>query len=52
MFEKKEKIELDGNSSKSFNTKTIPKETAKCHLGNGIKFKIYKNTNKTTNHEV
>ena len=39
MFEKKEKIELDGNSSKSFNTKTIPKETAKCHLGNGIKFK-------------
>ena len=39
MFEKKEKIELDGNSTKTFNTKIIPKETAKCHLGNGVKFK-------------
>ena len=39
MFEKKEKIELDSDSTKSFNTNKIPKETAKCHLGNGVKFK-------------
>ena len=39
MFEKKSKIELDDDSTKSFSSKTIPKESAKCHLGNGIKFK-------------
>lgn len=39
MFEKKATIELDDDSTKSFSSKTTPKESAKCHLGNGIKFK-------------
>ena len=38
MFEKK-KIELHSDSTKSPDTKIVPKETAKCHLGNGVKFK-------------
>ena len=39
MFEKKSKIELDDDSTKSFFSKTTPKESARCHLGNGVKFK-------------
>ena len=39
MFEKKEKIELDNDSTKSFTSEIAPKESAKCHLGNGVKFK-------------
>ena len=39
MFEKKDKIELDNNSAKSFASKIAPKESANCHLGNGVKFK-------------
>ena len=39
MFEKKEKIELDNDSTKSFTSEMAPKESAKCHLGNGVKFK-------------
>ena len=38
MFEKM-KIELHSDSTKSTDTKIVPKETAKCHLGNGVKFK-------------
>ena len=39
MFEKKEKNELDDDSTKSFSSKTAPAESAKCHLGHGVKFK-------------
>jgi cytoskeletal protein CcmA (bactofilin family) len=39
MFEKKAKNELDDDSTKSFFSKTTPKESAKCHLGNGVKCK-------------
>ena len=39
MFEEKAKIEMDDDSTKSFSSKTTPAESAKCHLGNGIKFK-------------
>ena len=39
MFEKKEKIELDNDSTKSFSSAIVPKESAKCHIGNGVKFK-------------
>ena len=39
MFEKKEKIELDNDSTKSFSSEIAPKESAKCHIGNGVKFK-------------
>ena len=39
MFEKKEKIELDSDLAKSLASKIAPKESAKCHFGNGVKFK-------------
>ena len=39
MFEKKAKIEMEDDSTKSFSSKTTPKESAKCHLGHGVKFK-------------
>ena len=39
MFEKKQKIEMDSDSAKSFTSKIVPKESAKCYLGNGVKFK-------------
>ena len=39
MFEKKEKIELDNDAAKSLASEIAPKESAKCHLGNGVKFK-------------
>ena len=39
MFEKKQKIEMGSDSAKSFTSKIAPKESAKCYLGNGVKFK-------------
>ena len=39
MLEKNSKIELDDDSTKSFFSKTTPKESAKCYLGNGVKCK-------------
>ena len=39
MFEKKEKIELDHDAAKSLASEIAPKESAKCHLGNGVKCK-------------
>ena len=39
MLEKNSKIELDDDSTKSFFSKTTPKESAKCFLGNGVKCK-------------
>ena len=39
MFEKKEKIELDNESTDSLASEIAPKESAKCYLGNGVKFK-------------
>ena len=39
MFEKKQKIEMDSESAKSFTSKIVPKESAKCYLGSGVKFK-------------
>ena len=39
MYEKKAKIEMEDDSTKSFSSKTTPKESAKCLLGHGVKFK-------------
>ena len=39
MSEKKVKIDLDNDSTKPFISKITPKESAICHLGNGVKFK-------------
>ena len=39
MFEKNVKIELDNDSTKPFISKITPKESAICHLGNGVKCK-------------
>ena len=39
MSEKKIKIDLDNDSTKPFISKITPKESARCHLGNGVKFK-------------
>ena len=39
MSEKKIKIDLDNDSTKSFISKITPKESAKCYIGNGVKFK-------------
>jgi hypothetical protein len=38
MFEKNVKIELDNDSTKPFISKIAPKKSAKCYLGNGVKF--------------
>ena len=39
MSEKKIKIDLDNDSAKPFISKITPKESARCYLGNGVKFK-------------
>ena len=39
MSEKKIKIDLDNDSTKPFISKIIPKEPARCYIGNGVKFK-------------
>ena len=39
MFEKKAKNEFDDDTTKSFFSKTTPKESAICHFGNGVKCK-------------
>ena len=39
MFEKKAKIEMEDDSTKSFFSKTTPKESARCHFGNSVRFK-------------
>ena len=39
MSEKKIKIDLDNDSTKPFISKITPKESARCYIGNGVKFK-------------
>ena len=39
MSEKKIKIDLDNDSAKPFISKITPKESAKCYIGNDVKFK-------------